>query len=86
MQLRAIRGKRKTTLAGTGRLVWAGLLVALLLLAAPAELLGCPNCKNALRAGVERAYAASILFLLGVPFALLGAWGVAIHRLVRRRG
>ena len=60
------------------------LLVALYL-AAPGELLACPNCKNAFRAGVDRAYAASILFMLGMPFALLGAWGLAILRMLRRR-
>jgi len=64
----------------------AGCLAIFLLLACPGELLACPNCKNGFRAGVERAYAASILFLLGMPFALLGAWGVAIYRLLRRRG
>lgn len=61
-------------------------LLAVCYLAAPGELWGCPNCKNAFRAGVDRAYAASILFMLGMPFALLGAWGLAILRMIRRRG
>ncbi len=69
-------------------LVW---LVILLLalgwgLMTPGEAWACPNCKQAFRAGVDRAYAASILFLLGMPFALLSAWGVAIFRMIRRRG
>lgn len=66
--------------------ILAGCIAVFLLAVCPGELLACPNCKNAFRAGVERAYAASILFLLGMPFALLGAWGVAIYRLLRRRG
>lgn len=66
---------------------WLGVFALLILcyLAAPAELWACPNCKNAFRAGVDRAYAASILFMLGMPFALLSAWGWAIFRLLRRR-
>jgi len=68
------------------RLLLAGCIAILLLAACPGELWACPNCKNAFRAGVERAYAASILLLLGMPFALLGGWGVAIYRLLRRRG
>jgi hypothetical protein len=67
-------------------LLLAGCLAVLLLAVCPGELWACPNCKNAFRVGVERAYAASILFLLGMPFALLGGWGVAIYRLLRRRG
>jgi hypothetical protein len=63
--------------------------IAFLLLAfystCPGEVMACPNCKNALRAGVDRAYAASILFMLGMPFALLGAWGWAIFRMLRGR-
>jgi hypothetical protein len=66
-------------------LLVAGCIAILLLAVCPGELWACPNCKNAFRAGVERAYAASILFLLGMPFALLGGWGVAIYRLLRRR-
>lgn len=60
-------------------------LLTLCYLAAPDALWACPNCKNAFRAGVDRAYAASILFMLGMPFALLGAWGLAILRMIRRR-
>ena len=67
------------------RLVSAILLGLVLVVLLPGELFACPNCKNAFRAGVERAYAASILFMLGVPFAVLGGWGIAIYRLVRRR-
>ena len=71
---------------GKRPLLLAGCIGILLLVVCPGELLACPNCKNAFRAGVEKAYAASILFLLGVPFALLGGWGVAIYRLLHRRG
>lgn len=60
------------------------LLAVGFMLLSPGEAWACPNCKQAFRAGVERAYAASILFLLGMPFALLGAWGLAIFRMLRR--
>jgi len=72
-------------LNGWKTLALTGCLAILMLAACPGELWACPNCKNAFRAGVERAYAASILFMLGMPFPLLGAWGVAIYRLLRRR-
>ncbi len=65
---------------------WSAILLLAvgLMLLTPGEAWACPNCKQAFRAGVERAYAASILFLLGMPFALLGAWGVAVYRMIRR--
>ena len=75
-----------SSLLGNRRVVGMLLLLMVLALAGPGELAACPNCKNAFRAGVDRAYAASILFMLGMPFALLGAWGLAILRMIRRRG
>lgn len=84
-----LKPKNKSSRLANGlfrnRLVWAVLLALIGVAWLPGELSACPNCKNAFRAGVERAYAASILFMLGVPFAVLGGWGIAIYRLLRRR-
>ncbi len=48
----------------------------------------CPTCKDQLaagEAGLARGFYWSILFMLGMPASILGAWAIAIWRLCRRR-
>lgn len=59
--------------------------VGVVLLTWPADLLACPNCKTAIAengGGLATGYAWSIVILLAVPAALIGAWLVAFWRLV----
>lgn len=44
----------------------------------------CPNCKDNLSGDSATAFAASILFMMSMPFAIFGGWIVAILRLRRR--
>ena len=51
-----------------------------------AWLQACPNCKDALAANSEggadlvRGYFYSILFMMGMPFTLLGAFSFSMYR------
>ncbi|MBX7106039.1 MAG: hypothetical protein K1X57_18295 [Gemmataceae bacterium] len=56
--------------------------------------LACPNCKEAVAASGDqtgeddplreaRAYNSSILFMLAVPYSMLGAGGIVGYRLYR---
>lgn len=45
---------------------------------------GCPNCKDNLNGDSATAFAASILFMMSMPFAIFGGWIVSILRLRRR--
>ena len=47
----------------------------------------CPMCKAAAEADprLPRAFMASILFMLAMPFTLLTCFGVAFYRLSKRR-
>jgi hypothetical protein len=47
----------------------------------------CPMCKAAAEADprLPRAFMASILFMLGMPFTLLTCFGVGFYRLSKRR-
>lgn len=60
-----------------------GLFLALLIVGVWVEpLWACPNCKySLLSAGLEQAYAVSILLLLGVPLSLILGWSWAIYRM-----
>ena len=45
----------------------------------------CPTCKDGLHAdGTAAAYAVSILFMMGMPFAIITFWTVMIVRLRRQ--
>jgi hypothetical protein len=49
----------------------------------------CPNCKEAVSAqpsetaGLAQGYNWSVLFMLGVPFTLLGTGGLMVYRGVK---
>ena len=66
------------------RLSVAVLTLALLLAAEPAW--ACPMCKAAAEADprLPRAFMASILFMLAMPFTLLTCFGVGFYRLSKR--
>jgi hypothetical protein len=63
-------------------------LVLTLGLAAPA--LACPNCKEAVAAqpeqvaGMKNGYNYSVLFMLAMPFSLLGIGTFMVARAVKR--
>ena len=44
----------------------------------------CPKCKDNLNGDSATAFAASILFMMSMPFAIFGGWIVTILRLRRR--
>jgi hypothetical protein len=59
-------------------------------LALPGEAVACPNCKEAVSAqpsemaGMARGYNYSVLFMLSVPFTLLGTGTFMVVRAARR--
>ena len=66
------------------------MVLALALGLACAEAKACPNCKEAVSAqpsdsaGMARGYNLSVVFMLAVPFTLLGAGSFAVARAVKR--
>ena len=66
------------------------LLVITLGLFAPAAALACPNCKEAVSLGSGEAanaasgYNWSVLFMIAVPFSMVGTGALAIRRAARR--
>lgn len=67
------------------RLLWSGLTACVLLLTADVAV-ACPNCKDTLAehgGRLQYAYAFSIALMIGAPFGILGAWGLAIYRMFR---
>ena len=58
----------------------------LVLSTAPAQ--ACPMCANALQSegagNLAQAFQYSILFMLSMPYLLLGAFGLLCYRLVRK--
>lgn len=73
-------------MTGVGRAGrWAGLVVGLLATTARAAA-ACPSCKEALGASERWAagFNASILFMMAMPFAVVGVIAGAIYRARRR--
>ena len=66
------------------------LALALLLVGAGSSASACPNCKEAVSAqpsevaGMARGYNMSVLFMLAVPFTMLGGGAFAVARAVKR--
>jgi len=66
-------------------------LVAMLIVQAGPDALGCPNCKDGVSTtdpdglNVARGYFYSILFMLAMPFTLAGSFGIYIWREMRRQ-
>jgi hypothetical protein len=65
-------------------------LVLTLTLAAGRAATACPNCKEAVSAqpsevaGIARGYNHSVLFMVSMPFLLLGTGGLMVARAVKR--
>ena len=65
------------------------LVLALGAAIAPEAALACPNCKDAVAdtdtglTGVARGYGISILFMISLPFSLLGFLGFILWRASR---
>lgn len=71
--------------SGYRRLLWAGMSVCLFVLMADVAI-ACPNCKDTLAeqgGRLQYAYAFSIALMIGAPFGILSAWGVAVYRMFR---
>ncbi|HRE99696.1 MAG TPA: hypothetical protein PLI18_04200 [Pirellulaceae bacterium] len=85
----AITGMQRTrrSVSRSGIALLVAVTIAMLLLPIdPAA--ACPTCKDQLAAGsagLARGFYWSILFMLGMPASILGAWAFAIWRLCRRR-
>ncbi len=59
-------------------------IFALLLWPAVAD--ACPNCKNNLGANHQAmGFAISIVFMMGMPFAIFAGWCLTIWRLIKKR-
>ena len=65
-------------------------LALLLVVGFAAEALGCPNCKEAVSlqsgeaANVASGYNWSVLFMIAMPFSMVGTGAFAILRAARR--
>ncbi len=78
------------TTAGRFRPSGVTLLAFLIVVLTASAVWACPNCKEALaandvaRTGVVKGYFYSILFMMGMPFALLTGFGAHMYRLTRK--
>jgi hypothetical protein len=67
-----------------------GVLACAVALLAASVVQACPNCKEALAANSEgggdlvRGYFYSILFMMGMPFTILGAFSFSMYRAVKK--
>lgn len=62
------------------------IVVFLLIGTSVSDAMACPNCRETLAAaGLNRAYAASILFLMSMPFTILATWCLTIYRMCKRK-
>lgn len=68
---------------------WVLCFVALLAFAGEARVHACPNCKEAVAAQpadvarMANGYNWSVMFMIAVPFTMLGAGAFALHRAVK---
>jgi hypothetical protein len=66
------------------------MLALLILLAGSPGARACPNCKEAVSlqsgdaAGQANGYNWSVMFMLVVPFSMMGTGAFAIHRAIKR--
>ena len=71
------------------RLLPLVMLALLLLLAWAVDASACPNCKEAISSqgngeSLKTGYFWSILFMIGMPFSMLGAGSLMVVRAARR--
>jgi heme/copper-type cytochrome/quinol oxidase subunit 2 len=68
-----------------------GLAIALVVLLAAADAVGCPNCKDGVNTSdpqglnIARGYFYSILLMLAMPFTLAGTFAAYVWREMRRQ-
>jgi hypothetical protein len=68
-----------------------GFAIALVVLLAAADALGCPNCKDGVNTSdpqglnIARGYFYSILLMLAMPFTLAGTFAAYVWREMRRQ-
>ncbi len=72
---------RKTRLKAAG---FAGVLAGALLGSGPAVAWSCPGCGAALDNLVGRGFDLSIVFMIAMPFAVVGFLALAIAMVVRK--
>jgi hypothetical protein len=71
------------------RRTWISICFASLAFAIASEASACPNCKEAVSlqpaeaARLADGYNWSVLFMIGVPFSMLGAGAFAVRRAVK---
>lgn len=71
------------------RAVWIAAIAVAVLLAGVQTATACPSCKEALASGsgggdLVSGFFWSILFMLSMPFLLLGSFGLYFYYLVRK--
>ncbi len=70
--------------------ILGSVLSVLLLVYGADRAIACPNCKEAVSlqgsevANVAAGYNWSVIFMLVVPFSMLGTGALAVHRAVKR--
>ncbi|MFM7136712.1 MAG: hypothetical protein ACKO1M_06535 [Planctomycetota bacterium] len=68
-----------------------GVVIALVVLVAASDALGCPNCKDGVNTSdpqglnMARGYFYSILLMLAMPFTLAGSFAAYVWREMRRQ-
>src|SRR5271165_3209588 len=89
--VRAELGKRSTsTNRRAGMIALCLTLILLIGPGGPGLALGCPNCKEAVTssegqvASTSTGYNWSVIFMLGVPFSMLGTGMLVVRRAVKR--
>jgi hypothetical protein len=78
-----------TLLKRLARMAWIAMGAAILLLGAADVAWACPSCKEALASSsgggdLVSGYFWSILFMLSMPFLLLGSFSLYFYLLVRK--
>jgi hypothetical protein len=74
----------------TARAALAGCLVAAALVVSPAPAVACPTCKDAIaqndpqHQAMVKGYFYSILFMMSMPFIVLGTFGGMAYYSVKR--
>lgn len=68
----------------SGRKCWIGLVAAAILVANPSSALACPGCIEGSSAGVAAGFFWSVMFMMAVPFFVVGTVGGGLYFAYRR--
>ena len=78
-----ISKSRQMRWSGATRCFWI-MFVMLFLLHWPNVANGCPNCKEGLYENyLALAFGVSVLFMMAMPFGILGAWAIYFVRITK---